>query len=72
MQKLQSCICAGMRSAASWHNKRLLLYNMLYNMINLSSVSVKLTQFCKEIKPQNLLPKVQLTMLNASCQGCPY
>ena len=68
MQKLQSCICAGMCSAASWHNKQLLLYNM----INLSSVSVKLTQFCKEIKQQNLLPKVQLTMLNASCQGCPY
>jgi len=41
-------------------------------MINLSSVSVKLTQFCKEIKQQNLQPKVQLTMLNASFQGCPY
>jgi len=68
MQKLRSCICAGMCSAASWHNKRLLLYNM----INLSSVSVKLTQFCKEIKQQNLQPKVQLTMLNASCQGCLY
>jgi len=54
MQKLQSSICAGMCSAASWHNKRLLLYNM----INLSSVSVKLTQFCKEIKQQNLQPKV--------------
>ena len=69
MQKLQSCICAGiMCSAASWHNKRLLLYNM----INLSSVSVKLTQFCKEIKQQHLQPKVQLTPLNASCQGCSY
>jgi len=65
MQKLQSFICAGM---CSWHNKRLLLYNM----INLSSVSVKLTQFYKEIKQQNLQPKVQLTMLNASCEGCPY
>jgi len=32
----------------------------------------KLTQFCKEIKQQNLQPKVQLTMLNASCQGCRY
>jgi len=51
-----------------WHNKRLLLYTM----INLSSVSAKLTQFCKQIKQQNLQPKVQLTMLNASCQGCPY
>ena len=40
-------------------------------MINLSTVSVKLTQFCKEIKQQNLQPKVQLTMLNASCQGPP-
>ena len=37
-----------------------------------SSVSVKLTQFCKEVKHQNLQPKVQLTMLKASCQGCPY
>jgi len=68
MQKLQSCICAGMCYAASWYNKQLLLYNM----INLSSVSVKLTQFCKEIKQQNLQPKVQLIMLNASCQSCPY
>jgi len=40
-------------------------------MINLSSVSVKLTQFCKEIKQQNFQPKMQLIMLNASCQGCP-
>jgi len=35
MQKLQSFICAGMYSAASWHNKRLLLYNG-------SSVSAKI------------------------------
>jgi len=41
-------------------------------MINLTSVSVKLTQFCKEIKQQNLQPKVQLIMLNESCQGCSY
>jgi len=68
VQKLQSFICTGMCSATSWHNKRLLLYNM----INLSSVSVKLTQFYKEIKQQNSQPKVQLIMLNASCQGCPY
>ena len=42
-----------MCSAASWHNKRLLLYNM----INLSSISVKLTQFCKEIKQIKLTTK---------------
>jgi len=29
MQKLQSCICTGMCSAVSWHNKLLLLYNMI-------------------------------------------